>query len=431
LVVGETATFTEITVSNGGSKEDVDSGYTLKTSNAGVVSKDDTQITAEAPGTATITITYGDVTKDVSIKVVNDAREVEKVRVKNSDDEVITSIKVIVDVNTDVTVEALDQYGDPMPGEVNDAASSNEAVLTLDEANLDDDLLTLQPVDEGKATVSFYDADGDKIGSLTVTVSDNTDVAKKVLELVKPATDDAADELLAAATKADFTTDSTIDVSDDQYAALVLNEYNSDNISVGGSTDIDIDWLESKDDVVDVYGADNFAETGKIIVEGLKAGTATIKITDNETGKLYTKKFTVVDEGYSIKSVDFKSIPEPTYVKTYSYSTALTTTSTGNDPIVKGVTLNKATSQAIRLDPSNGQLYIDKDADGTYTAGDTDLGTLEIVTTGTIGGVGAQTITDVDTGITTEYGDDGTIIFKVWNADHDKVLDSTSVNVEL
>jgi hypothetical protein len=197
---------------------------------------------------------------------------------------------------------------------------------------------------------------------------------------------------------------------------------------VGASQAVTVDWVESKDGVITVNDVDG---NGKILVEGLKEGTATVKVTDDETGKTYTKKFTVVDQGYTIKSVSFKSISESDYPKTYNYKTALTVTTTGNDPIIKGITLNKAASQAIRMDLADGQLYIDKDADGVYSDGDTDLGWFQIVTVGTIAGEDAPAVDDIDAGIKTQAGDDGTIIFKVMNPDEDKVIDSTSVDISL
>ncbi|HWQ88695.1 MAG TPA: cell wall-binding repeat-containing protein [Desulfitobacteriaceae bacterium] len=424
LVVGETATFRKITVNNGDSKEDVTTGYTIKSSKAGVISvtADTVDITAETPGTATITITYGDITKAVSLTVSSDAREVDKARVKNSDDKIITSVKTLKNIPTDVTVEAIDQFGDPMPSEPITVESSNVAVATVALAG---DIMTIDSLAAGKATIIIYDGAGNKIGTLALTVSDNTDVAKKTFELFVPATDAAADLIVGGATKADFTTDSTIDIADDLYAALQLNQFNSDGVSVGASQTVSVDWVESKVGVITVNSVD---ANGKILVEGLKEGTATVKVTDDETGKIYTKKFTVVNQGYTIKSVAFKSMSSPTFAKTFNYKSALTVTETGNDPIIKGITLNKAASQAIRMDLASGQLYIDKDADGLFSADDTDLGMFEIVTVGTF----TNSVVSLTDGIKTEFGDDGTIIFKVWNADATpKVVASTSVDVSL
>lgn len=423
LVVGENATFTEITVSNGSAKEDVTTGYELKSSNAGVISVNGTDIDANTPGNATITITYGDVTKTVSLTVDNDAREVDKVRIKNSDDVVITSAKIIEGTSKDYTVDAIDQYGDPMPAETAllSTDSSNVAVAT---SIVGGGTATITAVAAGSATINFYDSAAVKQGTLSVTVSDNSDVARKAFELFKPATDTAADAMVLGATKADFSTDTTIDVEDDQYIAYQLNQYNSDGLSVGASTFITTDYVESKTGVI---VAPFVTADGKIVVEAAKEGTATLKVTDNETGKIYTAKITVVNLGYTIKSVAFKSIASPTYAKTYTYKSALNVTETGNDPIIEGVTLNKDASQAIRLELATGTLYIDKDGNGTYGGTDTHLGYFEITTVGTF----TNGVVSLEDGIETEYGDDGTIIFKVWNTTWDEILDSTSVTVEL
>lgn len=421
LVVGETAEFTEITAKVGASEEKVTSGFSVKTSNAGVISKDDVVITAETPGTATITLSYGGATKAISFKVVNDAREIDKVRVKDSSDKVITSLKIVTD--TTVKVEALDQYGDPYPGGVDDAVSSNTGVATVVYSDPD---LAITAVAKGSSTISFYDANGKKIGSLTVTVSDNTDVAKKVFELWKPATNDQAAAVVVGKEKSDFSTDATIDVSDDKYVVYHLKEYNSENISLGASTNVTVDYVESKAGVLNA--APSADATGKIVVEAAKAGTVTLKVTDNDTGKIYTQKITVVDQGYSIKSISFKSIASPQYAKTFNYKSALNVTATGSNPIVNGVTLNKATSHSIRLDLTNGMLYIDKDADGTFGGDDTNLGEFAIEL---VGDFANDPIANIDNGIAVVAGDDGTIIFKVYNVAKSKVLASTSVAVEL
>jgi putative cell wall-binding protein len=424
LVTNEQATFTEITISNGSAKEDIDdqTQYSVSSSNAGVVSVTGDTITAQGPGTATVTIKYASVTKAVSITVNNSDREAKKTRVKNTDDKVITSITVIMGNPKTVTAVALDQYGDQITGHIDGVESTNPAVATVAIAGNN---VTITPVGAGKTVVSFYNGATKIAGTLNVTVSDEADVAKYKLEIWTPATGGAADDYMFGSAKSDYTDDLTIDKADDLFGVLNLNQYNVNNVSMGNVAPDDVTVTESKTGVVTaVVQADN-----SVLVTGEKTGTATVGVKFN--GTTYSKKFTVVDTAYSIKSVDFKALSSPDYAKTFNYKSVLNITTTGNDPIIKGVNLNKAVSQEIRMDTGNGQIYIDKDGDGNWSAGDTDLGSLVIVTTGTIGGVGPQNITDVGTGIQTQVGDDGTIIFKVLNPAGDKVRDTTSVKVTL
>ena len=53
--------------------EKADNLYTVKTSNAGIIAVDsDGTLTAVAPGTAKVTISYGKTTKEVTVTVSNE-----------------------------------------------------------------------------------------------------------------------------------------------------------------------------------------------------------------------------------------------------------------------------------------------------------------------------------------------------------------------
>lgn len=426
LNINENATFTEITIVNGSTKEKITTGFTLTTSDPSVISRDNSTltITAQAPGTATVTINYGGASKAITFKVVNDTREISKIRAKSvSKNTVITSVRFAT-ATQDVKVEALDQFGDPVPGGIDTVESSNEGVVTVAYA---EPTLTLTKVSAGTSTISFKDATGTKIGSLPVTTSNNTSVAKKVFELWTPATDVQAAAEVVGATKSDFSADATIDYAEDQFVAYQVTMQNSDGDFLGLDT-VTVDAIESTPGVIaanpPVVTANN-----RVIVGAAKAGTVTLKVTDS-SGKLNTVKITVVDTSYSIKSVSFKALASSPYPREYTWKSIFNYTTTGNDPIITGITLNKPASQAIRYDEGIGLLYIDKDPDGGYDGGvdDVPLGTLELFAVGTVGGT-----TDASLGlsVTTATGDDGTLVFKIWNPALTKVLASTSVQVEL
>ncbi|WP_097027934.1 cell wall-binding repeat-containing protein [Clostridium peptidivorans] len=443
LVTGEEANIKKIKVSVDGNKETIDKGnFTVKSSNAAVVyTTDKGELQAMAPGTATLTITYGNVTKTVSINVVKDERELKKVVVeKHNTDTAITSLKVAENKEVKVELVALDQYGDPISADIYVKSSNSDIFDTkltskaTDASESGTELTLGLPKDTGSTTLSFYDSDtySYRIGSssLTLTVLENGDISKSTLDLYKPVSDDDAASIVSGTDKGAFSEDTTIDVSDDNYVVYQLNQFTSDGVLLGAANVKDeITVAQSRADVLDKnFGTNGVQVDGdKIIIKGNKAGTATIKVTDPDTGLTYTKKITVVDEGNSIKSVSFKSIAKPTYSTTLKYSTALNKTDSGDlDPKISGITMNKSVSQSIRLDLDNGRLYIDKNANGEYNDGtDTEIGTFTISAVGDFD----NSYTNLKDGIKVVSGDDGTVMFKVLDTDGD-VVAATSVKVD-
>ncbi|MEL1133806.1 cell wall-binding repeat-containing protein [Desulfitobacterium sp. THU1] len=442
LVVGETATFEEITVTAGTAKEDITytgSEFSIKTSDAGVISKLNNTITAQTPGTATITIAYGNTTKAVTFTVVNDSREAKSIQVKQaSDGAVVTSLKTSTDVDLVATV--LDQYGDPDKGSVLTADVSNEVVLDAATETLASGAFTVTlatPKASGNSTVTFF-ADGIKIGTFVVTVSTDTAINKKTFEMYKVdttqklATMNAA--LAATLEKSNFSTDTTIDIADDQYLVYQVANFNAGNIFLGNDTlsfTFATDVIESKSGVLDstdtAIVTDADGNDRLVIKAGTETGTATVKVKDN-SGKLYTVKVTVINQGYTIKSVSLKTPATSNYGKTYDYKSVLnyTAAGTGSHPIVTGITLNKAAAQELRFDTTNAEFYIDKDSDGTNNDSAV-VGTLVITGVGTIGGVSNP---GDASSFTTQTGDNGTIVFKILDNDG-KIVASKSVGVDI
>lgn len=443
LVTGEEANIKKIKINVDGNKETIDKGnFTVKSSNAAVVyTTDKGELQAMAPGTATLTITYGNVTKTVSINVVKDERELKKVVVeKHNTDTAITSLKVAENKEVKMELVALDQYGDPMSEDIY-VKSSNSDIFDTKVTSVKTDasesgtVVTLgTPKDTGSTTLSFYDSDSYsyRIGSssLTLTVLENGDISKATLDLYKPISDSDAASIVSGTDKGAFSEDATIDVSDDNYVVYQLNQFTSDGVLLGAADIKDeVTVAQSRADVLDK----NFGKNGvdivgdKIVIKGNKEGTATIKVTDPDTGLTYTKKITVVDQGNSIKSVSFKSITKPTFSTTLKYSTALNKTDSGDlDPKISGITMNKSVSQSIRLDLDNGRLYIDKNANGEYNDGtDTEIGTFTITAVGDFD----NSVTNLKDGIKVVSGDDGTVIFKVLDTDGD-VVAATSVKID-
>ncbi|HHV65408.1 MAG TPA: cell wall-binding repeat-containing protein [Peptococcaceae bacterium] len=448
LVVGEKYEFKQITVTAGSSKEDIvyaTTPFTVKTSDAGIISKSGNEITAQAPGTATITLSYGNASKAISFTVVNDAREAKGIKVKKTDGTVVTSLKIVA--ATDLKAEVLDQYGDPFSDGFT-IENSNTTVLTVTPLTVTPGAggeFTLTPGKKGTATLTFKSGTV-KLGTFVVTVSDDDTVAKTELVLHKVDTNSKFNalpkpikDLPGVASKDNFSADTTLDISDDNYLLYKVNKLNEAGIVLGTDTlafDFDDDVVQSKADVLDSTNT-GFNSGYLVIAAGTEKGTATVKFKDSY-GKLYTIRVTVVNEGYNIKSISLKTPATSDFGKSYKWSAVVNYTSTGNDPIVTGVTLNKAAAQEIRFSPDSYQFYIDKDSSGDLSPGDTLVGYLVITTTGKVAGSNAvTTIGDNGTttgltgsSITTQTGDDGTIIFKVFDV-NDKVVASKSVKVEL
>ncbi|WP_097026960.1 Ig-like domain-containing protein [Clostridium peptidivorans] len=168
------------------------------------------------------------------------------------------------------------------------------------------------------------------------------------------------------------------------------------------------------------------------VVDTSKLGTYTYTGTLN--GYINKVKLTLtVKEGNPIKSVAFNTITKPTYSKVYNYGSALDATeSVGKDPIIKGITLTSSQAKSIRLDINNtadtiyNALYIDKNSDGNYDKGtDQIIGQFTIVATGRF----ANTYNGLSDGIKVVAGDNGILLFNVYNVDGSKVKYSTKVSV--
>ena len=442
LRTGEKAIFSEIKVKAGTKEEKVQTGYTVKSSDPSVVSVVSSTgvLTAEGPGTATITVTYGGATYTKTITVKNEARTATSVSV----DKAATTVTAAG--TTTVKVTLLDQYGDPIA--INTGANvslqqsdtskvvgslasstdeSGEAILTL----------TGQNNGTGSNVITFRDSANSKIGTtaVTVTVTDNNTLSQysyKVDDSIS--TTDVTDVTTAvgvAVSKEQISTDTTLDLLDDKYLKVDLKGLNSAGVEVSNqnvnSSDYNVTVNQSAAGVLDaspVVKANGFL----VVKAGSRAGTATITVT-NATDANISKTFQVTVEkvGYNVTAATLKTVTDPTYATTLDYSDFLTVTKTVNDPIVSGLTLSKSVAQPIRLALTSqagakGDLYIDKNADNVYDANDVKVGSVVITTTGKI----ADTTFDAIAGVDVVAGDEGTVLFKVLNTAGDVIATKAS-----
>lgn len=452
LVTDEKAEFTELKVKSGTDTTTVTSGFDVDSSDDSVVSVDTNGVmTAEGPGTCTITVKYGGSTLTKTFTVKNDEREATKIV---ADDMTTTMSKNAV-VTTDV--DLLDQYGDPMAintGVNVDIVNSDDTVATVTLASSTDEScdaeLEFTGANDtiGTTYVTFRDAANAKIGTTTVkaTTVDNDTLSKYGLTV----DDDISDADVTAlalvdpdvVSDADVSEDVTLDLQTDKFVKINVKGLNSSSVEVSDQDNDAADYAVTTNlSNVGVLDATNpfYEEDGYVLVKaGDKTGTATITVTDILVPSITKSiKITVTSVGYNVKAATFKSVSAPTYDQTLTYKNFLTNTQGAADPKISGITLTKATSQPIRMalaagDTNTagdativGSLYIDKDADGVFNNDDVLVGYVKFAIAGTIND-GVQPVT---TGIETSTDDEGTVLFKVYDT-QDKVIATKSVSVD-
>lgn len=427
LVVGETADITEIEVTTGSAKSDVTSGIEVKSSNSGVVSVNPTTytMTAEAPGTATITITYGDLTKTFTMTVASKAREVAKVAPDKS------SLKMVVGKTATMDLTVTDQYGDPIvanAADINEVYPSNfgdyiTSVTGTNSGNnnvvsIADGTETLTFVansSKGSGTIYFKDTDGKIIGSLGISVTDVDNVAKKVIEIDSSSDSD----------------DNKLDMNDDNTVTYRIAQYNTNGV-YNGNVNLAGYKVKFNQDIVEVDGDTDGEATlvgpDTFTVTAVDEGSTDVAVYNTQGDYVGKVTVQVVKSSVKITGVQWKSPGLIDYAKTIKATTVLDIVDSADDDIVKGITLSESTVHKIRITTA-AALYIDKNDNGVYDAGtDTDLGTLTVKKSSdsTI----ADGSTDPITGISVVRDEKGTIIFSVLNTSGE-VISSTSVKVDV
>ncbi|WP_061786760.1 S-layer homology domain-containing protein, partial [Pseudobacillus badius] len=341
LVVDEAAKFTKLHVAAGSEKTEVTSGYTVSSSNPGVVSvKEDPAgsftLKAEAPGKAKITLTFGKLTKEVELTVSGKARKVAKVQPETSSVKLLTG----TDGERDVKVKVTDQYGDPVKAvtetidEVSHTLLDDTSDITTDAKG--EGVVKLTPGSkEGNGTVCFKDADGNFLGSLGFQITKVNNVAKQVLEVKKVA---------------DQSEDLTLDINDaeDNTVTLKVANYTSENV-YNGDQDLTNYTPKFNDKIVNVAMGPK-----EITVSAVKAGTSDIAIYNDKgvfVGKVtVTVTVTVTDKTPEITKVNWLTPGTINYKgELINFADVLETTESANDDIVKGITLSTSTLSKVRI----------------------------------------------------------------------------------
>lgn len=447
LVTGETAAYKEISVQAGSEIQKITKLFTVKSSNNTVITVDASgKLTAQAPGTAQVTISYGSVQKTELFTVTNTGREPQRINADN------TNLTTTVNGSVSTNIFLADQYGDPYKDAVVLLVSSDSSVATvtgstsLAGATLNNKIagisgdpenpsfITFTGKKSGTVTLTFHDDANVKIGTTTVKLSvmDNDMLAKYNLS-VNQNTDASAALVnkaqiigLGTLSSDHFSTDQTMDMILDNYLMISITGVNSLGIPVSspeinGQSDppeYTVTVSQSRSGVIDVVTMPvlTMAQNGYVLVKaGSFTGDATITVT-NKKKNLISESMTISVEkvGLTVTAATLKEIVTPAEPRTFNYKDALEYIEGGRDPVVSGLTLTKNTTYPVRLDITNsvGNLYIDKNADGVFTNSyDCIIGKFEMEAIGNIqSGIGPKNIAE---GLLIQTGDTGSILYKV------------------
>ncbi|MCU5440272.1 hypothetical protein ACVWY7_000824 [Bacillus sp. TE9106W] len=401
LVVGEKASLNKLVATIAGEDKVVDPGsISIKSSNHGIISVVNNYITAEAAGEATLTIKVGDVTKDVKFKVTTDSRKLASVKA-NPD-----KLQVVQNKALPVTFVTTDQYGDPFGAnsvaikevlpKTGVVAEGGLDVVTTDAGSIGTKTVGITGNEVGEGTVHFQNGNGATLGSLYVNVTEGN-VAFKNFELVSK----VGQYGQSPDTKLDLNVSTTVEYQ--------LSKYTSDRV-YSDPENLEGYEVESKNLAV----ADAKIVGNKVVVTGKTPGKVDIHLTKNgaTAGKATIE---IVQETIAIKSVNFKPVQTENFVeKKINIGTVLELEKSNLDDIVKGINLTKETQHKVRVVKSGaeqGKLYLDRNGDAVFNAGDVKLG--DVTVSQTSDSALPNFKADLYDTLTTKYTDKGTLVFKV------------------
>lgn len=478
LVTGESATI-DYLEGNAAGKTDASlnpASATVTSSDDRVISVSNQTLTANAPGTATITVKVGNATKTYNFTVTNAVRSVAKVTPSEA------TVKVVNGATRQINVVTTDQYGDPIAVANTDAVivedlPQNASGTPLVSVGTSNELVTgasngkhagfaVTGAANGTGTVLFKNTSGTVLGQIAVTVTGVNNVASNKLELVYNTV--SKDNALVLGKPTDDTV--TYQVSnfntEGAYNGAVALTLATDTTPADGVVDSGFFpkaansgyYVVSSKPSVATVGVANTSEltvtaqgkgSADIVIydeNGLVKHKFTVTVTSNPvitTGVKYVESKTVNFVGKSVKVTDFLDVR----------------TDAALDPIVYGVTHNATTISKVRLDKAAGVadengttvtatvtapvLYIDKNNDGDRDASEVVLGIISA--TPLTGEQLSANFPAAGTGIDliagqgpTVASDKGTLLFRVIddsNADGvyslTETLSTTTLNIDV
>ncbi|KWU53054.1 S-layer protein [Bacillus mycoides] len=415
LVAGEKAGIHKVVAQINKENKVVDpSAIILKSSNPGVISVKNGEIKAEAAGSATITVKVGDVTKSFDFVVKTDTRKLTTVKA-NPD-----QLKVVDGKELPVTFVTTDQYGDPFganEGAIKEVFPQTGAVtelevITTNEGSIGTSSIKVKGAKVGAGTIHFQNpnASGEGYGSLHVEVTkSNIGHEAPRLELVSKAGQkgEAADTTLGAGNTVNYQ----------------LSNYTTEGVYADAA---DLAGYELR---VGNEGIASAKIEGKTLkVTGKKAGVTDVILTkDGATAGHAT--ITVTQENIQITSVKFKDVEVEQFEnRKVDIDRVLDVVKSDKDDVLNGIKLNISTEHKVRIvdeGTEQGKVYLDRNDNATFDGNDVALGYVTAVKSNdTVSKEGNElfsfltdeTVTeknDVFKGVTTAFGDKGTVIFKV------------------
>lgn len=430
LVVNQNARISKVVVGYGTAASELINqvGYTVSSDNTAVATVNSSGvITATGLGSANLKITAGKATYTLPITVNGTARKAVTVALADNASS-FTALFGNTITSTNMTVVVKDQYGDPFAGAsaVTFTTPGSITALTLTSTATAGTTSALGTVtdNEGKVVITaalggtavngqtgvavFRDSDNNVIGSASIVTSNNNVATTKKLVVSAGPTDNTIDTELAS--KAAIT--------------FQVGEFNSAGVQTGTVANLGGYTITCDNSIISVTGATKTA-TGytiagtpnNFVVTGLKAGTTTMLVKD-PNNVIETRTITVAKGEVKITGVSFLTPSTITNVGTVNYTNVLayTEVAAGRDPALTGITTTPTSVHSIRLDVNNGatlgQIYLDKDASYTFTAGDVKIGQLSFTKAIATGSTGWAAATDAITQGTT-LGNKGTITFNV------------------
>ncbi|MED1381486.1 S-layer protein [Bacillus mycoides] len=417
LVAGEKAGIHKVVAQINKENKVVDpSAIILKSSNPGVISVKNGEIKAEAAGSATITVKVGDVTKSFDFVVKTDTRKLTTVKA-NPD-----KLKVVDGKELPVTFVTTDQYGDPFganEGAIKEVFPQTGAVtalevITTNEGSIGTSSIKVKGAKVGAGTIHFQNpnASGEGYGSLHVEVTkSNIGHEAPRLELVSKAGQkgEAADTTLGAGNTVNYQ----------------LSNYTTEGVYADAA---DLAGYELR---VGNEGIASAKIEGKTLkVTGKKAGVTDVILTkDGATAGHAT--ITVTQENIQITSVKFKDVEVEQFEnRKVDIDRVLDVVKSDKDDVLNGIKLNISTEHKVRIvddadKKDQGKVYLDRNDNAEFDGNDVALGYVTAVKSNdTVSKEGNElfsfltdeTVTeknDVFKGVTTAFGDKGTVIFKV------------------
>lgn len=423
LVAGERAGINKVVAQINKENKVVDpSAISVKSSNPGVISVVNNKIKAEAAGSAKLTVKVGDVTKEFNFVVKTEPRKLTTVKA-NPD-----QLKVVDGRELPVTFVTTDQYGDPFganSGAIKEVFPQTGVVTALDvittnEGSIGTSAIKVKGAKVGTGTIHFQNpnknASGEGYGSLLVEVT-KSNVGHEAPRL----------ELVSKAGQKDQTADTTLGAG--TTVAYQLSNYTTEGVY---SDAADLTGYEFR------VGNDEIATAkldGKTLkVTGKKAGVTDVILTkDGATAGHAT--ITVTQENIQITSVQFKDVEAEQFEnRKVDIDRVLNVEKSDKDDVVKGIDLNISTEHKVRIIDAEGEeqgkLYLDRNDNAAFDGNDVALGYVTAVkSSDTVSKEGNDLFNfladefkdedgnihknDVFKGVTTAFGDKGTVIFKV------------------